>query len=61
MRKMLSLDFFFLTLHQFFNYVRVLAKWSHDISRDSLTQYLYFKMLRTMSSLRVANFGVPEK
>ena len=26
-----------------------LAKWSRDISREILTQYLYFKMLRTMS------------
>ena len=33
-----------------------LAKWSRDISRDLLTQCLYFKMFRTMSSLCVPNF-----
>ena len=37
------------------NNLRFLAKWSRDISRDLLTQYLYFKMLRTMSSLCVPN------
>ena len=29
----------------------------HDISRNSLTQYLHFKILRTMSSLCVPNFN----
>ena len=38
------------------NNVRFLAKWSRDILLDLLTQYLYFKMLRTMSSLCVPNF-----
>ena len=33
-----------------------LAKWSRDTSRELLTQCLYFKMLRTMSSLSVPNF-----
>ena len=30
--------------------LRVLEKWSYDISRDLLTQYLYFEMLTKMSS-----------
>ena len=47
-RKMLSLDFFFLTGHQLVNNLQFLAKWWRDILRDLLTQYLYF---RTMSSL----------
>ena len=34
----------------------ILAEWSRDIPRDLLTQYLYFKMLRPMSSLYVPNF-----
>ena len=38
------------------NNLRLLAKWSSDISRDLLTQFLYFKMLRTMGSLCVPNF-----
>ena len=38
------------------NNVRFLAKWSRDILLDLLTQYLYFKMLRKMSSLCVQNF-----
>ena len=41
------------------NYLRFLAKWSRNISADLiLTQYLYFKMLRTMSSLCVLNFSL---
>ena len=32
------------------------TKWSRDISRDLLTQCLYFIMLRTVSSLCVPNF-----
>ena len=49
-------DVFSTTGHQLVNNLRFLAKWSRDISRDLLTQSLYFKMLRTMSSLRVPNF-----
>ena len=30
--------------------LRFLEKWSYDISRDLLTQYLYFEMLTTISS-----------
>ena len=33
-----------------------LAKWSNDISRDLLPQYLYYKKLRTMRSLCMPNF-----
>ena len=29
---------------------KILEKWSYDISRDLLTQYLYFEMLTTISS-----------
>ena len=53
---MLSLDFFSQTGHQLVNNLQFLAKWSRDMSRDLLTQYLYFKMLRAMSSLYVPNF-----
>ena len=42
--------------HQLVNNLRFLAKWSRDISGALLTQCLYFKMLRTMSSLYVPNF-----
>ena len=38
------------------NNLQFLANWSRDISRDLLTQYLYFEMLRTMSSLLAPNF-----
>ena len=38
------------------NNLQFLAKWSREISRDLLIQYLYFKMLRTMTSLHVPNF-----
>ena len=48
-------DFFPETRHQFVNYLRLLEKWSRDTSRDLLTQYPYFKMLITMSSLCVPN------
>ena len=44
------------TGHQLVSNLRFLAKWSRDTSCDLLTQYLYFKMLRTMSSLCAANF-----
>ena len=40
------------------NNLRFLAKWSRDTSRDLSTQYLYLKMLRTMSSLCVSNFDL---
>ena len=30
--------------------LRFLEKWSYDISRDLLTQYLYFELLTTISS-----------
>ena len=33
-----------------------LTKWSRDIPRELLTQYLYFETLRTMNSLWVPNF-----
>ena len=49
---MLLRDFFFQTGLQFVNHIKLFAKWSRDISRDLLTQCLYFKLLRTMSSLR---------
>ena len=48
--------FFFLNRNRLVNNLRLLAKWSSDISRDLLTQCIYFKMLRTMSSLCVPNF-----
>ena len=48
---------FFLIGHQLVNNLQFLAKRSRDISRDLLTHYLYFKMLRTMSSLCVPNFN----
>ena len=48
-------DFFSQTGHQLANSLRFLAKWSRDLSRDLLTQFLYFKMLMTVSSLRVPN------
>ena len=44
------------TRHQFVSFLRFLAKWSRDISRDLLTQYLYFKILRAISSLCAAKF-----
>ena len=52
---MLWPDFFPETRHQFVNFLRLLEKWSRDTSRDLVTQYPYFKMLRTMSSLCVPN------
>ena len=55
-KKMFLPDFFSQTGHQLANSLRFLAKWSRDIARRSLTQCLYFKMLRTMSSLSVPNF-----
>ena len=55
---MLLLDFFPLTGNQLVNNLQFLAKWSRDVSRDLLTQYLYFKMLRTISSLCVPNFNL---
>ena len=39
---MLLLDFFSYTGHQLVNNLRLLAKSSRDISRDLLSQYLYF-------------------
>ena len=44
------------SLFLFLNNLRFLAKWPSDISRDLLTLCLYFKMLRTMSSLCVPSF-----
>ena len=55
---MLLLDFSPLTGYQLVNNLQFLAKWSRDVSRDLLTQYLYFKMLRTISSLCVPNFNL---
>ena len=53
----LSVFFFFFNLPQICQLIQFLAKlWSCDISRDLLTQYLYLKMLRKMSSLSVPNF-----
>ena len=43
---MLSLNFFSYTRHQFVYYLRFLAKWPRDLSRDLLTQYLYFKNVK---------------
>ena len=43
---MLSLDFFSLTRHQIVYYLRCLAKWPRDLSRDLLTQYWYFKNVK---------------
>ena len=40
MRKMLLLDLFLKPV-QFVNYLRFIAKWSHDISCDLLTQYYF--------------------
>ena len=45
-----------ISLFLFLNNLRFLAKWPSDISRDLLTLCLYFKMLRTMSSLCVPSF-----
>ena len=52
---MLLLDFFSKIRHQFFNYLQFFSKRSSDVSSDLLTQYLYFEMLTTMSSLCVPN------
>ena len=54
---MLFLDFFSKTGHQLVNNLHFSPNWSRDVSRDLLTQYLYFKMLRTVSSLCVPNFN----
>ena len=53
---MLLLDFLSYAGHQLVNNLQFLAKWSRDISRDLLTQYSFFKMLRTISSLCVPSF-----
>ena len=45
-----------ISLFLFLNNLRFLAKWLSDISHDLLTLCLYFKMLRTMSSLCVPSF-----
>ena len=45
-----------ISLFLFLNNLRFLAKWPSDISRDLLTLCLYFKMLRTMSSLCLPSF-----
>ena len=45
-----------ISLFLFLNNLRFLAKWPSDISRDLLTQCLFFKMSRTMSSLCVPSF-----
>ena len=45
-----------ISLFLFLNNLRFLAKWPSDISRDLLTLCLYFKMIRTMSSLCVPSF-----
>ena len=55
---MLSVDFFFETGNPLVSNLRFLANWSRDISCDWFTQYLYFKMLRTISSLGVPNFDL---
>ena len=53
---MLLFDFFPETGHQLVNDLQFFVKWSHDLTRDLLTQYLHFKMLRTMSSSCERNF-----
>ena len=51
------LDFFSQTRHQFVKYLRFYERWSLDIARDLPTQYVYFKMLMTISSLCLPNFN----
>ena len=48
--KMIIIDFLFLNPPPVLSILRFLEKWSYDISRDLLTQYLYFEMLTTISS-----------
>ena len=48
--KMIMVDFLFLNPPPALSILRFLAKWSYDILRDLLTQYLYFEMLTTINS-----------
>ena len=47
---MIMVDFLFLNPPPALSILRFLAKWSYDILRDLLTQYLYFEMLTTINS-----------
>ena len=44
------------TGHQLVNNLRLFVKWSRDISRDWLAQYLYFRMLKAVSSFLCSKF-----
>ena len=55
-KKVIARFLFKKTGHLLVNNLRLFVKWSCDISRDWLAQYLYFKMLKAMSSFLCSKF-----